>query len=180
MYPTHKIIIDTIVRTAATRGIRVDPFCGAPDNYNGHAFYSPEQWAERGEEYGHKALLIIVHEGSELAPWFSLDAAYQTGAASDYDQVETMCQALEAIGLYAEQCTTWYSAIYAIETATPEADEPVEGVTYRLTGGHDEPSVEAGNRWAESEVVRCAAAHVPGLPCGLCSTLAERAGGCDV
>ena len=179
MYPTHKII-ETIVQTAAAHGIRVDPHCGTPDNYNGHAFYSPEQWAERGEEHGRGSLLVIVHEGSPLAPWFSLDAAYQTGAASDYDRVETMRQALEAVGLYAEQCTLWYSAIYAIETTTPQADEPVEGVTYRLTGGHDEPSVEAGNSWDESVVGRCAAAHVPGLPCGLCSTFAERAGGRDV
>lgn len=75
-------------------------------------FYTPEEWAERGESYGRDSLLIVVYEGSDVAPFFSFDACYRTGAASDYEPCESMSAKLREVGCFPEQCTTWYTAIY--------------------------------------------------------------------
>jgi len=69
------------------------------------AFYTAKEWQERGEDYGQGADLIIVHDGGDQAPFFNID--YMA-----YDAMEEMRQALEEVGAYAEQCTSWYSAIY--------------------------------------------------------------------
>ena len=69
------------------------------------AFYTPEEWADRGERYGLKAELIVVHDGGDLAPLLNLDY----GA---YNLFDKQCQALQAHGVYAEGCTGWYTAIY--------------------------------------------------------------------
>lgn len=69
------------------------------------AFYSPQEWSERGEKYGKESFLVVVHDGGDLAPYFSLD--YQK-----YDQYNKMEEALGKIGYFQEQCTSWYSAIY--------------------------------------------------------------------
>ena len=69
------------------------------------AFYSPEDWKARGESYGLKSKLIICHDGGMLYEIFNLDA-------ENYGLNEQMNQALEAVGLYYESCTTWYSAVY--------------------------------------------------------------------
>lgn len=71
------------------------------------AFYSPAQWEERGEEYGRGALLIVCHDGGDLAPFFNHD--YQC-----YASMEKMRKALERVGCFVEQCTSWYSAVYLI------------------------------------------------------------------
>ena len=68
-------------------------------------FATPEQWRARGELYGHNAVLIVVHDGGPLAPFFSFD--YE-----DYDAIDAMNEALRVGDYWAEQCTTWYSAIY--------------------------------------------------------------------
>lgn len=72
------------------------------------AFYAPEEWAKRGERYGANSVLVVVYDGSELGYLFSLDRA----AELSYSTHEAMCQALDAVGFYAEECTGWYSAIY--------------------------------------------------------------------
>lgn len=79
----------------------IDPICGG--GYR--AFYSPESWRKRGEEYGKGAELIVVHDGGDLAPYFNHD--YDC-----YPAVEEMDKALSRLGAYAEQCTSWYTAIY--------------------------------------------------------------------
>jgi hypothetical protein len=68
-------------------------------------FYSPKEWADRGEDYGTDSLLIIVHDGGDHARAFSWD--YE-----DYKTIEGMVETLKPLGLFPEQCTCWYSAIY--------------------------------------------------------------------
>jgi hypothetical protein len=68
-------------------------------------FYTPEEWRERGEEYGLESELIVVHDGGDLVCYFN----YDYGA---YKSVEKMEEALEELGMFAEPCTSWYSAIY--------------------------------------------------------------------
>lgn len=80
---------------------------GANNTYGCHTFYSPTEWVERGEEYGLQSLLLVVYDGSEAAPYFSLDSDYP-----HYTRHTKMSEALEAAGFFAEECTTWYSAIY--------------------------------------------------------------------
>ena len=68
-------------------------------------FYTPKEWAERGECYGRKSLLIVVHDGGNHAGAFDMD----------HGQVklfEGMQEALRKIGCYSEGCACWYSAIY--------------------------------------------------------------------
>lgn len=68
-------------------------------------FYSPEEWADRGESYGRDSLLIVVHDGGNHAPYFNLDYCA-------YEAWEDMLAYLREHGVYAEQCTSWYTAIY--------------------------------------------------------------------
>ncbi len=69
------------------------------------AFKTPEEWEARGEDYGHGSVLIVVHDGPPLSDFFNL--SYCDHEA--HDKVQT---ALGKLGLYAGQCTGWYSAIY--------------------------------------------------------------------
>ena len=48
----------------------------------------------------------MVHDGGDQARYFNLD--YE-----QYEAHERMHAHLEQLGLYAEQCTGWYSAVYA-------------------------------------------------------------------
>lgn len=80
---------------------------GNPDASGGgcRAFYSPKEWAERGEEYGRESVLIICHDGGSLAPFCRYDYG-------DYDAIARLDAALRSVGYYVEQCTSWYSAVY--------------------------------------------------------------------
>lgn len=69
------------------------------------AFYSPTAWNRRGEKYGSDSVLIVCHDGGELGRYFSYDDY-------DYDAIARMDFALENVGLWAEACTRWYTAIY--------------------------------------------------------------------
>jgi len=69
------------------------------------AFYTPEEWADRGESYGTKSLLIVCHDGGDHARFFNMDYC-------DYKAFDRQCQELSKHGVYAEQCTGWYTAIY--------------------------------------------------------------------
>lgn len=80
---------------------------GLLDAGGGGKFYSPRDWAERGEEYGTTSVLVVTHDGGDHAPAFSWD--YEA-----YDLVEELRVRLAEIGCFAEQCTSWYSAIYPI------------------------------------------------------------------
>ena len=71
------------------------------------AFYSPAAWRKRGEDYGRDSKLIVVYDGGDLGPVFSLDHAYPT-----YTLHTAMTEELAKIGLFAEECCGWYSAVY--------------------------------------------------------------------
>ena len=74
------------------------------------AFYSPAEWQARGEQYGTDALLILCHDGGDLA-------AYCNPAYEDRDAMRALREALSHIGLFAEQQTGWYTAIYPRPTS---------------------------------------------------------------
>lgn len=71
----------------------------------GGKFYTPQQWADRGESYGTRSLLVITHDGGDHAGAFNLDY----GQYALHDELQNM---LRAQGLFVEGCTSWYSAIY--------------------------------------------------------------------
>lgn len=80
-----------------------------PDTYTGgcKAFYTPKEWAARGEVYGRTSKLIVCHDGGDLAVYFN----YDYGA---YTAIDRMIDGLKAIGYYGEPCGSWYTAIYPI------------------------------------------------------------------
>lgn len=78
----------------------------ASDHGDGGRFYSPDEWVKRGEQYGTRSLLVITHDGGDHAPAFNIDY----GA---YAFHEELVERLRAGGMYLEQCTRWYSAVYA-------------------------------------------------------------------
>ena len=73
----------------------------------GGRFYSPREWEDRGEEYGRRSALIITHDGGDHAVALNIDY----GA---YNVMEELAERLRAHGMYLEQCTSWYSAVYPI------------------------------------------------------------------
>ena len=70
------------------------------------AFRSPAEWAESGNEYGHGALLVVVHDGGDMASLLNFDYG-------DARAVSRQVSALQSVGAYAESCTSWYTAIYS-------------------------------------------------------------------
>jgi hypothetical protein len=77
------------------------------DTGQGAGVYTGAEWAERGEDYGSDALFVLVHDGGPLAPYCNWDYCA-------YRAMDDLRDALAAEGVYAEQCTSWYSAIYPI------------------------------------------------------------------
>ena len=71
------------------------------------AFYTPKEWENREELYGLTSELIVCHDGGDLSCYFNYDY-------SCYEHVDKMNAALERFGYYAEQCTSWYTAIYPL------------------------------------------------------------------
>jgi len=70
------------------------------------AFRSPAEHSARGEKYGKESELVIVYEiGGDHRAYFTLDAGC-------YDLVERMNSMLEPLGMYIEECTGWYAAVY--------------------------------------------------------------------
>lgn len=72
-------------------------------------FWSPKEWKEKGEHHGLNAELVILHEGGNHAPFFSLDHSYDTGS---YDQYEEQLKFLSQYGFFCEGLYTWSSGIY--------------------------------------------------------------------
>ena len=70
-------------------------------------FYSPKEWAERGEKYGRNSVLVVCHDGGDVGNYFNYD--YE-----NYKAIKRMSNALREVGLYAECCTAWYTAIYPL------------------------------------------------------------------
>jgi hypothetical protein len=71
------------------------------------AFYSPAEWDARGEAHGRGSVLVVVHDGGDHGSFF----AYER---EDYEAIDRMANALRPLGLYSEQATVWYSAVYRI------------------------------------------------------------------
>ena len=69
------------------------------------AFYSPAEWRKRGEAYGCDGELIVVYDGGDHRPYFTLDSEC-------YALVERMQQTVGTLGCHIEECTTWYAAVY--------------------------------------------------------------------
>lgn len=100
---------------------------GFTDNGGCKTFYSPAEWAAREESYGTKSRLVVVYDGGAIRPVFSMDAAYdldcaayrQTGKQhTPYALYEGMQAKLREAGLYFEECTGWYSAVYSTESGS--------------------------------------------------------------
>ena len=69
------------------------------------AFYSPEAWRVRGEEHGRLSKLILCHDGGDLSYIVNEDHG-------QHEWVAQFTEALEAVGMYPQPCTSWYTAIY--------------------------------------------------------------------
>lgn len=80
---------------------------GEPHSGGCKCFYTPEEWEARGEEYGVNSVLIVCHDGGTQAQFFNWDYM-------DYAKIDEVCVALKPLGLFAEQCTSWYSAVHAL------------------------------------------------------------------
>ena len=80
---------------------------GMTDHGGSGKFYTPREWRDRGEEYGTRSLLIITHDGGDHAAAFSWD--YE-----QYELMEQLRGRLSKIGVYVEQCTSWFSAVYPV------------------------------------------------------------------
>lgn len=77
----------------------------APDGGGCKAFYSPEEWKERGEDYGTNSELVVVYDGGDLYEIFNPDSG-------NYKWFDRLNERLEKHGYWVEACTCWYSAIY--------------------------------------------------------------------
>lgn len=66
-------------------------------------FVDPEDW--RGDEVPTGALLIVTYEGSGAGEAFAYDL-------ENHSATDVMADALDAIGVYSEEQSNWYSAIY--------------------------------------------------------------------
>lgn len=73
----------------------------------GGKFYTSEEWIDRGEQYGTNSVLVITHDGGDHA--VALDWDY--GA---YAIREELTERLGKHGLYVEECTSWFSAVYPV------------------------------------------------------------------
>lgn len=69
------------------------------------AFRSPAEHAARGESYGTESELVIVYDGGDHRPYFTMDSEC-------YDLVERMQEVVGTLGCHVEECTTWYAAVY--------------------------------------------------------------------
>lgn len=105
---------------------------GFSDNGTCKAFFSPAEWAAREESYGTKSHLVVVYDGGAIRPVFSMDAAYdldcavyqETGTKREpYQLYEGMQQKLREAGLYFEECTRWYAAVYSMDSSDSEAED---------------------------------------------------------
>lgn len=92
-------------RAAAQAILKILKGNGTSESGGCKIFYSPKEWKNRGELYGLKSELIVVYDGGDLYHFLS----YSSEA---YKAQELMFKALENVGVYAEPCTCWYSAIY--------------------------------------------------------------------
>ena len=91
--------------TAILKRLREASLDGKVETGGCRLFYSPKEWKDRGEEYGTEGILVVVYDGGDAYHHFS----YNTEAVSYLDK---MAEALKKVGVHAEACTGWYSAVY--------------------------------------------------------------------
>lgn len=89
---------EAVVRLLVERGLTHTGGC--------RAFYRPVEWKGLGHEFGLTSDLIVVYDGGDLRAAFTLDERC-------YVLVEQMQAALGQAGCRLEECTRWYSAVYA-------------------------------------------------------------------
>ena len=96
------------------------------DNGGCKAFYSPAEWSAREESYGTTSHLVVTYDVGAIRPVFSMDAAYDLDCAvyqktgkkrKPYSLYEGVQDKLREAGLYFEECTGCYSAIYSVGAA---------------------------------------------------------------
>lgn len=97
-----KKIADSITKWYTER------FGEAPDGGGCKAFYSTKEWKDRGEDYGTESLLILCHDGGDL--YYLCN--YEAGCYKTIDDFQAFLQ--REHGVYVEQCTPWYSAVYPV------------------------------------------------------------------
>ncbi len=71
-------------------------------------FYSPQQWKDRKEEFGCDSVLLVVHDGGDVA------AVINPDYGCDPRVRERLNTRLAEAGFYLEPCTCWYAAVYPI------------------------------------------------------------------
>ncbi len=85
------------------------------------AFYSPQEWKGRGEQYGRDGILIVVYDGGDHGAAFNMDACLDNAeflraeglkVKNPYETHEAMSAALSTVGCWVEECTGWYAAVY--------------------------------------------------------------------
>jgi predicted aconitase len=74
-------------------------------------FYAPAEWKRRGEKYGTSSHLVVVYDGSPAKHVFNMDRAAEED--EPYAAQEALQAKLHEAGLYIEECTGWYSAVYS-------------------------------------------------------------------
>lgn len=79
-----------------------------------HVFYTPQEWADRGEQYGNGSELIVVHDGGDHARFFNAD--YNGNGTT------LMLKALSKVGCYPPPMTSWSTAIHC-DKKLQEAEE---------------------------------------------------------
>lgn len=97
--PPDAMRVAKIIRTFMRRN------CPHPQWDGSTSFYSPAEWKECGELYGLASVLIVTHDGGELA-------RFCDWARQDYRAMKRFSKRLAVAKLCVEQCTCWYSAIY--------------------------------------------------------------------
>lgn len=70
-------------------------------------FYSPAEWAARGERYGTDSELIVVHDGGSHA--LAFNSSYQY-----YELLDGLSDLLADAGLQVSLTAGWYSAVYSL------------------------------------------------------------------
>lgn len=91
----------------------------------GRTFYSPAEWEDRGEKCGTESKLIVVYDGGDIR------RVAEFGGRINEELIAELAKS----GLFIEECTNWYSAVYEINPApkpkvemeTAADEEPFEG-----------------------------------------------------
>jgi hypothetical protein len=81
--------------------------------YDQPTFYSPQEWRERGEEeLPMGTLLVVTHDGGDLAPY--LNASY-----AQPDLYNGIRSSLKKLGYRLSQESSWYTAVLPLTVNVP-------------------------------------------------------------